>query len=141
MPSLSDPVISISGLGKKTSDRLNQLGIHNLEHLLFHLPNRYQDKTSITPLSLAKVGDEILIEMSIDRIEVVPSKQRQLLCYLSDNENHGSYYVFFILINTKNKPLFAVKLFSVLVKSKLADKAWKCIIQSIDSLRKSRALF
>ena len=95
MSSLSDPVISISGLGKKTSDRLNQLGIHKLEHLLFHLPNRYQDKTSISPLSLAKVSDEILIEMSIDRIEVVPSRQRQLLCYLSDNENQRILLRFF----------------------------------------------
>ncbi|MCS5615393.1 MAG: hypothetical protein NZ771_06285, partial [Candidatus Marinimicrobia bacterium] len=60
MPSLSDPVISISGLGQKTSDRLNQIGIYTLEHLLFHLPNRYQDKTYITPLASANVGDEAL---------------------------------------------------------------------------------
>ena len=95
MPSLSDPIISISGLGKKTSDRLNQLGIHTLEHLLFHLPSRYQDKTSITPLSSASVNDEILIEASIDRIEVIPSRQRQLLCYLSDNQNHRVLLRFF----------------------------------------------
>jgi len=95
MPSLSDPIISISGLGKKTSDRLNQLGIHSLEHLLFHLPSRYQDKTSITPLSSASVNDEILIEASIDRIEVIPSRQRQLLCYLSDNQNHRVLLRFF----------------------------------------------
>ena len=95
MPSLSDPIISISGLGKKTSDRLNQLGIHTLEHLLFHLPSRYQDKTSITPLSNASVNDEILIEASIDRIEVIPSRQRQLLCYLSDNQNHRVLLRFF----------------------------------------------
>ena len=95
MPSLSDPIISISGLGKKTSDRLNQLGIHSLEHLLFHLPSRYQDKTSITPLSTASVNDEILIEASIDRIEVIPSRQRQLLCYLSDNQNHRVLLRFF----------------------------------------------
>ena len=95
MPSLSDPIISISGLGKKTSDRLNQLGIHSLEHLLFHLPSRYQDKTSITPLSSASVNDEIFIEASIDRIEVIPSKQRQLLCYLSDNQNHRVLLRFF----------------------------------------------
>jgi len=95
MPSLSDPIISISGLGKKTSDRLNQLGIHSLEHLLFHLPSRYQDKTSITPLSSASVNDEILIEASIDRIEVIPLRQRQLLCYLSDNQNHRVLLRFF----------------------------------------------
>ena len=95
MPSLSDPIISISGLGQKTSDRLNQLGIHMLEHLLFHLPSRYQDKTTITPLSIASVEDEILIEVSIDRIEVIPSRQRQLLCYLSDNQNQRVLLRFF----------------------------------------------
>ena len=95
MPSISDPIISIKGLGKKTSDRLNQLGIHTLEHLVFHLPTRYQDKTSITPLSDAGIHDEILIEASIDRIEVIPSRQRQLLCYLSDNQNHRILLRFF----------------------------------------------
>ena len=95
MASLSDPVISISGLGQKTSNRLNQLGIHTLEHLLFHLPSRYQDKTNITPLSNANVEDEILIEVSIDRIEVTPSRQRQLICYLSDNQNQRVLLRFF----------------------------------------------
>ncbi|MDC1418860.1 ATP-dependent DNA helicase RecG [Candidatus Thioglobus sp.] len=95
MPSLSDPIISISGLGQKTSDRLNQLGIHTLEHLLFHLPSRYQDKTTITSLSSASVEDEILIEVTIDRIEVIPTRQRQLLCYLSDNQNQRVLLRFF----------------------------------------------
>ncbi len=95
MPSLSDPIISISGLGQKTSDRLNQLGIHTLEHLLFHLPSRYQDKTTITSLSSASVTDEILIEVTIDRIEVIPARQRQLLCYLSDNQNQRVLLRFF----------------------------------------------
>ena len=95
MASLSDPIISISGLGQKTSDRLNQLGIHSLEHLIFHLPSRYQDKTTITQLSDAKISHESLIEASIDRIEVIPSRQRQLLCYLSDNQNHRILLRFF----------------------------------------------
>ena len=95
MPSLSDPIISISGLGQKTADRLNQLGIHTLEHLLFHLPSRYQDKTTITQLSSASVTDEILIEVTIDRIEVIPARQRQLLCYLSDNQNQRVLLRFF----------------------------------------------
>ena len=95
MSSLSDPVISISGLGKKTSDRLNQIGIYSLENLLFHLPNRYQDKTQITPLSAAKIGDEILVELIIDRLEEAPTRQRQLLCYLSDNNNQKLLIRFF----------------------------------------------
>ena len=95
MSELSDPIISISGLGKKTSDRLNQLGIHTLEHLVFHLPKKYQDKTTITPLSEVSVNDEVLIECSIDQIEVVPSRQKQLLCYLSDDQNQRILLRFF----------------------------------------------
>ena len=95
MASLSDPIISINGLGKKTSDRLNQLGIHSLEHLIFHLPSRYQDKTSISKLSDVNLSDESLIEASIDRIEVIPSRHRQLLCHLSDDQNHKLLLRFF----------------------------------------------
>jgi len=105
MLSLSDPVISISGLGERTSDRLNQIGIYSLEHLLFHLPNRYQDKTYITPLSSAKVSDEALFELSIDRIEEAPARQRQLLCYLSDDKNKKILLRFFH-INQYQKQAF-----------------------------------
>jgi len=105
MPSLSDPVISISGLGQKTSNRLNQIGIYSLEHLLFHLPHRYQDKTFITPLSSAKVDDEVLLELKIDRIEEAPTRQRQLLCYLSDEENKKILIRFFH-INQYQKQAF-----------------------------------
>ena len=95
MPTLSDPLISIGGLGKKTSERLNQLGIYTLEHLLFHLPNRYQDKTRITPLADAHVGCEILVELTIERIEEAPTRQRQLLCFLKDNDNKRLLLRFF----------------------------------------------
>ena len=103
MASISDPIISIKGLGRKTSDRLNQLGIHTLEHLVFHLPSRYQDKTSITSLSEASINDEVLIEATIDRIETIPSRQRQLLCYLSDNQNNRILLRFFHFTQYQNR--------------------------------------
>lgn len=84
MLSLYDPISSIGGLGQKTSKRLNQLGIYTLEHMLFHLPIRYQDKTFITPISQAKDKSEVLIEMIIERIEEKYSHRKQLICYLID---------------------------------------------------------
>ena len=95
MHELSDSIISINGLGPKAQEKLNAIGIYNLEHLLFHLPHRYQNKTKITKLNQAQVGDEILIELTIDRIEEVPTRQRQLLCYLSDNDNRTLLLRFF----------------------------------------------
>ena len=85
MANLTDPIISLDGLGTKTSERLNQLGIYTIEHLLFHLPIRYQNKTKFTSLNQASIGTEVLIEAKIERIEQQNTRQKQLLVYLSDD--------------------------------------------------------
>jgi len=95
MHDLSDPIISLNGLGPKAQEKLNAIGIYNLEHLLFHLPNRYQNKTNFTKLDQAQVGSEALLELTIDRIEEINTKQRQLLCYLSDEHNRTLVLRFF----------------------------------------------
>jgi ATP-dependent DNA helicase RecG len=95
MHNLSDPIISLNGLGPKAQDKLNNIGIYNLEHLLFHLPHRYQNKTKFTSLDDAQVGSEILVQLTIDRIEEVATRQRQLLCYLSDENNRSLLLRFF----------------------------------------------
>jgi ATP-dependent DNA helicase RecG len=96
---LSDPIISINGLGPKAQEKLNACGIYNLEHLLFHLPHRYQNKTSFGQLNQARIGDEILVQLTIERIEAPPSstrtKTRQLLCYLIDENNRRLLLRFF----------------------------------------------
>jgi ATP-dependent DNA helicase RecG len=70
-----------------------------LEHLLFHLPHRYQNKTSFGQLNQARIGDEILVQLTIERIEAPPSstrtKTRQLLCYLIDENNRRLLLRFF----------------------------------------------
>ncbi len=95
MSQLSDPIISLNGLGPKAQEKLNNIGIYNLEHFLFHLPLRYQNKTKFSHLNEAQVGDEILTQLTIDRIEELPTKQRQLLCYLSDENNRTLLLRFF----------------------------------------------
>ena len=105
MHNLSDPIISLNGLGPKAQDKLNNIGIYNLEHLLFHLPHRYQNKTKFTSLDDAQVGSEILVQLTIDRIEEVATRQRQLLCYLSD-ENNRSLLLRFFHFNQYHKQQF-----------------------------------
>lgn len=92
---LSDPIISLNGLGSKAQEKLNAIGIYNLEHLLFHLPSRYQNKTKFSSLSATQVGEEALLELTIDRIEELSTRQRQLVCYLSDEHNRTLLLRFF----------------------------------------------
>ncbi|ABL02641.1 ATP-dependent DNA helicase RecG [Candidatus Ruthia magnifica str. Cm (Calyptogena magnifica)] len=95
MHQLFSPIIVLNGLGPKIQQKLNAIGIFNLEHLLFHLPTRYQDKTKLTKLNQAQVGDEVLIQLTIEHIEQVSTHQRQLLCYLSDSGHQDLLLRFF----------------------------------------------
>ncbi len=105
MYQLSDSVIALNGLGPKAQQKLNAIGIFNLEHLLFHLPIRYQDKTKLIKLNQARVGDEVLVQLNIERIEETSTRQRQLLCYLSDS-NHQNLLLRFFHFNQYQKQNF-----------------------------------
>jgi ATP-dependent DNA helicase RecG len=95
MDKLSDPIISINGLGPKAQEKLNACGIYNLEHLLFHLPLRYQNKTHFRKLNSVRVRDEVLVQLTIESIEVVPTRNSQLLCRLTDEDNRRLLLRFF----------------------------------------------
>lgn len=74
----------LRGVGPKLEEKLNRLGIHQVEDLLFHLPFRYQDRTRISPIGSLRPGMEAQIEATIDYSEVVFRRRRSLLCHISD---------------------------------------------------------
>lgn len=65
--------------------RLDKLGIHSVQDLLFHLPFRYQDRTRILPVSRLRPGDHAVIEGSIIDAQVRYGKRPSLLCSLKDD--------------------------------------------------------
>ncbi|NYT52814.1 MAG: ATP-dependent DNA helicase RecG [Candidatus Vesicomyosocius endoextente] len=105
MYQLSNSIIILDGLGPKTQQKLNAIGIFNLEHLLFQLPIRYQDKTKLAKLNQVQVGDEVLIQLTIKYTEQVSTHQKQLLCYLSDS-NHQNLLLRFFYFDQYQKQNF-----------------------------------
>ena len=55
-PSLDSPLTVLSGVGPSIASKLARLGLHNLEDLLFLLPNRYEDRTSLVKIGSVQVG-------------------------------------------------------------------------------------
>lgn len=49
-------VTSLTGVGAKTAQKLEKLGIFTVQDLLFHLPYRYEDRTRIWPISSLMPG-------------------------------------------------------------------------------------
>ena len=51
-------ITSLKGVGPALERKFNQLGIYNLQDLLFHLPFRYEDRTKLSPINSVKLGEK-----------------------------------------------------------------------------------
>lgn len=76
---------SLKGVGPRLAERLAKCGLYTVQDLLFHLPFRYQDRTRITPLTAIKTGDHVVVEGTIESIEMTHGRRPSLLCYLEEN--------------------------------------------------------
>ena len=77
-------IASLKGVGSKTLVRLARLNLQYIQDLLFHLPSRYEDRTSLAPLKTLKPGDHVLVEGQVECAEVIPRGKRSLVCQISD---------------------------------------------------------
>jgi len=58
MPSLSDPVRYLTGVGPEMARRLSRLEIRTIRDLLFHVPRSYRDRRLITPIAFLRPHQE-----------------------------------------------------------------------------------
>ena len=73
--SLTTPVRFLKGIGDRRAEAFARLGIHTAADLLRHLPHRYLDASSLTPLSRAKVGDEVACVGTVVAKGVIPTRR------------------------------------------------------------------
>lgn len=81
----SIPLQSLDGIGPRTAQRLEKLGIHSVQDILFHLPMRYQDRTRLTSIADLRHGDQAVVEGEVSDMEVRFGRRRSLLVSLEDD--------------------------------------------------------
>ena len=81
-------VTALKGVGDKQAEKLAKLGLHVVQDLLFHLPHRYQDKTKITPLDQAIIGQECQIDLQIQSQRLTQGRRPTLLVNCTDYSGH-----------------------------------------------------
>ncbi|MGB1237526.1 MAG: ATP-dependent DNA helicase RecG [Pseudomonadales bacterium] len=80
------PSVSIlKGVGAAMCNKLERLGIHNVQDLLFHLPLRYQDRSTLKVIAELRPGDEAVVEVEVQSCEVKFGKRKTLLCRVRDS--------------------------------------------------------
>ena len=79
------PLTRLKGVGPALERKFSQLGISSIEDLLFHLPLRYEDRTRITPIRQARLGEFVQLEGQIGSTSVQFGRRRSLQCVMVDS--------------------------------------------------------
>jgi len=77
-------ITSLKGVGPAVAEKLKKLGIRQIDDLLFHLPLRYEDRTTLVPLGRLGLGDKAQIEGEIVASDIVFGRRRSLVVIIQD---------------------------------------------------------
>src|SRR5574343_245197 len=78
-------VTRLTGIGSQTAVRLQKLGIQTVQDLLFHLPQRYQDRTRIYPISSLLPGMNVLVCGTVEYTDLSQRGRNSVICRISDD--------------------------------------------------------
>jgi len=72
---LDTPVKFLKGVGERRAEALERLGIRTARDLLWHLPHRYVDASSVTPLAKAELGQEVACVGQVMAKGILPTRR------------------------------------------------------------------
>lgn len=73
--SLTSPVKFLKGVGPKRAEALQRLGIRTAGDLLYHVPHRYLDATTVTPLARVVIGQDMTCVGRVVSTGVLPTRR------------------------------------------------------------------
>ncbi len=100
----------LKGVGPKLAAKLDKLGLHTVQDVLFHLPARYLDRTRVTPLAALQPNTSAVIEGEIRACDIVYARRRSLVCRLQDGTGTVTLRFFHFSAAQKDKLLVGTRL-------------------------------
>jgi ATP-dependent DNA helicase RecG len=73
---LDAPAQFLKGVGPKRAELLAKLGVRTARDLLFHVPRRYEDASTVTKIGSLRVGDDVTIVGEVVSKGVLPTRSR-----------------------------------------------------------------
>jgi ATP-dependent DNA helicase RecG len=96
------PITAMRGVGSMLAERLQRLGVTQVQDLLFVLPLRYEDRTQIVPIGALLPGMRCAVEGEVQLTEVVFRRRRQMLCRISDGSGFLTLRFFYFSAAQQN---------------------------------------
>ncbi|MGH7460451.1 MAG: ATP-dependent DNA helicase RecG [Longimicrobiales bacterium] len=71
---LDQPVQFLKGVGPRRADQFQRVGIATARDLLYHVPRRYEDASTVTPIARAEVGMDVTLIGEVTNKGVLPTR-------------------------------------------------------------------
>lgn len=99
---------NLKGVGSKNAVKLERLGIKTIADLLFHLPSRYEDRTSLTLLSRLSPNSSAhaVVLGKVVQVRIIKRPAPQLYCLIDDGS--GQLFLRFIHYSRAQHQSFAI---------------------------------
>lgn len=72
---LETPVEFLTGVGPRRAEALRRLNIFTARDLLFHIPHRYEDASTVTPIARLRVGDDATVIGEVISKGILPTRK------------------------------------------------------------------
>ena len=96
------PITALRGVGEALAEKLQRLGVTQVQDLLFLLPLRYEDRTRVWQIGELLPGVRAAVEGEIQLTEVTYRRRRQLLCRISDGSGFLTLRFFYFSAAQQN---------------------------------------
>jgi ATP-dependent DNA helicase RecG len=96
------PITALRGVGEALAEKLQRLGVTQVQDLLFLLPLRYEDRTRVWQIGALLPGVRAAVEGEIQLTEVTYRRRRQLLCRISDGSGFLTLRFFYFSAAQQN---------------------------------------
>jgi len=86
------PITALSGIGPAMARKLEPLAILKVADLLYHLPRRYLDRSNVTPIREAKVGEDVTVVGTVTEADsrITRTRKKMLVVTLFDGTGYVS---------------------------------------------------
>ena len=92
---LNQSVTALAGVGPQMALKLERVHVHKVQDVLFHLPSRYEDRTSVTPIGSLLPNLATVVIGQIEAAQVVYGRRRSLIVRVSDGTGSLTIRMFY----------------------------------------------
>jgi len=94
-PVSNTPITSLAGVGPQMALKLSKIHVHTVQDVLFHLPHRYEDRTTVTDLGELLPNLSTVVIGQIELAQVVFGRRRSLVVRISDGTGSLTIRLFY----------------------------------------------